>query len=1784
MKKKTIMKKGLAIIFALAIAVGVAFPAGATNPVPGGEAPGTGDGITDAITSTTLPEGEGEGGGEKKLETVTSAGNDDKKDDPADAYTVTGFALADGTPLADIAQQYVLQNSEDAASLPAELTAALKDGGSKVFAVQWSLPEGTVYDAAAVGSYVYTGAIAGLEEYTFAEGVSAVPQITVEVVAPVAPGEGGVAMTLDAPFDVGTLSSGEEKPGDTVNLKVAEVKINGEKLEDLTEPIVIDKDIKFDISYTWNIDSKVSQALEEGDWTYAGTLPADLPIEDLTGMEIKLKKDDGTIVGIVTFVKANGDASDLADPWKIKFTFTDAINDEDNVKGTLWLNSYIEVTKITTPGESEEFEFGDGWDLIFKYPETVVDYGRRKVSTGLFFEEGDTATATSTSQYVFNRADWAIYVNEKYQEGAPTLIYDAIIDDYATYHYFKPTSKTDWSNIVKVYESTAKGEAYVELDKTAYKVTANEDLKVEVGGTVVGYRGFSVKIGDEDTTNKAYKVTVSSFFDYIAVPTRENLGANGKTATLKNTVTYDEQSATASKDGTLIASMRKRHNLAANGTEGADLKPVLDSTGKHLTDDGTENGKKLYYVEWTLDINRMSQTHFPNGVTITDTLLGLRTSTGSGVHFLPNPLNPAELVPGATVPFIEVYKLEFVPKGHEFKQGDPVSAGSLDLNRISATSFSFKLDLQGQGYRVKVRSLISDPAWAASEGLKNTYSFEVGDDTKVSYGASNEFHPSFNGEPLSYVKKAENTYSDGGTRSKNNDGTLDWSITMNTHAVDIKTLTLNDWYLVPGNGKTSTMALLKDSIKVTVKYKGSTEYKEIPYATYFDLYDLSDGTAYQDWNSTVEGRKLFVLKLKDDAIVKDGTFNDVISIRVDYKTKYTVKGATTDEMLGTNASVYYRNKAQFHYTVGSTDKPLQSGNLSADQHVSTPACQNGQKTGKINEEIKNAEGKTVGGIDWVIQFNPNGLSYEEPVVLTDVFSAGQMFNGTQENLANALRVYKAEIKSNGTVEKTLLPRRTTENPNGKWRLLSPPVGSTTGFGLELYDLDYWVIIEYSTEFTSVPYAIYTNTATITVKAGDTTAEHNYVAEIDRTDTKKDAFFNKTAAAENAKEGLYKWVITLKPDGKSITDAVITDVMSKGLVLEKESPYAMTVVSKSLTTPAHTVNDYTDGITGETVITIKFTEPITVAHEYITITYYTRINTADAVYNTSQGGYEISNSAHVKGKDVEYWVTENKYASASGGGGTASGELAQMTIKKVDSVTGDVILTDKAQFEIRVKGAATATYPLVSLLDGVSNEWALRDGVTYTIKEITAPEGYLISKDTIEVDVKAQGKDANKIEVSFPNNRGYNLQVTKTDEETGAKLAGAEFTLLDSKGAEVGTIITMADGTGKLGTMVPAGQYTLVETVAPGGYILPTGAGARTSVTIAENEPAGKTINVDVTNEKQPEPPTNVYSLQIIKRNAANTSHWLVGAQFELYKDGQLLGSRTTNDFGVTQFAGLEPGNYVLKETKAPDGYQLPQNPETAVTIAADPETLVVTVEIDNAPIVIPPTEPDPDPEPPTPPTPPVRPRPPIVVVPNPEDNEDEDEEVTGPPPVAQVTNPPSSSGGTGGDTPEATPVAPIEPEGGTGGPGSDALGLGNVPLGGLDSVAWSLLNLMMSIVALFCAVTLTVTLFKRKKLNKYQSEDEDEEEQPEEEVARHRLFVLRLPTILSGLIPGILFLILENIRLPMVWITRWTPLIGAFFIISMVMVLVHFVVKKRAKAVQDNDDDDFSENFAEQHG
>jgi uncharacterized repeat protein (TIGR02543 family) len=140
----------------------------------------------------------------------------------------------------------------------------------------------------------------------------------------------------------------------------------------------------------------------------------------------------------------------------------------------------------------------------------------------------------------------------------------------------------------------------------------------------------------------------------------------------------------------------------------------------------------------------------------------------------------------------------------------------------------------------------------------------------------------------------------------------------------------------------------------------------------------------------------------------------------------------------------------------------------------------------------------------------------------------------------------------------------------------------------------------------------------------------------------------------------------------------------------------------------------------------------------------------------------------------------------------------------------------------------------------------------------------------------------------------------------------------------------------------------------------------------------------------------------------------------------------------------------------------------------------------------------------------------------------------------------------------------------TGNPILDVLN-GNVPLGGFATKgAWSLLSLLMSLVAVVVSVLLVVGIFMRRR------DDDDEgaarfDEDSEEDDRRRRGKILKTFTIIVGILTPIVWLILDNLNQPMVWINNWTVFVGITFIVHIALLVVYKLRKgNEEKEEEDN--------------
>jgi amino acid transporter len=182
-----------------------------------------------------------------------------------------------------------------------------------------------------------------------------------------------------------------------------------------------------------------------------------------------------------------------------------------------------------------------------------------------------------------------------------------------------------------------------------------------------------------------------------------------------------------------------------------------------------------------------------------------------------------------------------------------------------------------------------------------------------------------------------------------------------------------------------------------------------------------------------------------------------------------------------------------------------------------------------------------------------------------------------------------------------------------------------------------------------------------------------------------------------------------------------------------------------------------------------------------------------------------------------------------------------------------------------------------------------------------------------------------------------------------------------------------------------------------------------------------------------------------------------------------------------------------------------------------------------------------------------------------------------PPVTPPVTPPGRTTDPTTTPQPDPQPTPTPEPEpttqelldSQTGNPLTDIFG-GLVPFAtGIG--AWSLLSLLLSVLAIIITILLFVGLFRRRK-NKYEDDKEIEvygENTEDEKEKRRKANICRLLTMIAGILTPIIWLILDNLNQPMAWINKWTPYVAFIFIVHIVLLIV-FKYRSRNR---DRDDD-----------
>lgn len=271
-------------------------------------------------------------------------------------------------------------------------------------------------------------------------------------------------------------------------------------------------------------------------------------------------------------------------------------------------------------------------------------------------------------------------------------------------------------------------------------------------------------------------------------------------------------------------------------------------------------------------------------------------------------------------------------------------------------------------------------------------------------------------------------------------------------------------------------------------------------------------------------------------------------------------------------------------------------------------------------------------------------------------------------------------------------------------------------------------------------------------------------------------------------------------------------------------------------------------------------------------------------------------------------------------------------------------------------------------DGKANTIKDLKAKTYYLKETKAGKGYALDKKVYSVSVTSGKTEVYKVK-DIPQSDPVGILLKKRDKETGqdvpqrdAHLENAEFTVKYYKGDYAEGVDPATQGVTAERTWVfrtnengftyyddsfkvlgdalyyssdgnpsiPVGTVTMQETKAPEGYKL-------------NDELFVIKLKIGGTNEilntyQEPIVPEQVIKGKIrIAKKDKDTSKVIqvAGTVFDIYYDGKVVSSMTTDETGYAVSEPLAYGEYVIKEAKAPNGYVIDVNQEAVVDITAE---------------------------------------------------------------------------------------------------------------------------------------------------------------------------------------------------------------------------------------------------------
>ena len=238
---------------------------------------------------------------------------------------------------------------------------------------------------------------------------------------------------------------------------------------------------------------------------------------------------------------------------------------------------------------------------------------------------------------------------------------------------------------------------------------------------------------------------------------------------------------------------------------------------------------------------------------------------------------------------------------------------------------------------------------------------------------------------------------------------------------------------------------------------------------------------------------------------------------------------------------------------------------------------------------------------------------------------------------------------------------------------------------------------------------------------------------------------------------------------------------------------------------------------------------------------------------------------------------------------------------------------------------------------------------YYVKEITTDEHYILSDTKYPVVFEYAGQDTATVEIKvndgkeIKNELIYGSVSGKKIDENGEALEGAVIGIFKAEETEftkdTALMMTISEKDGSFSfAKVPYGKWIVREIEQPKGFVLDEKA---YEVNISKAE---QVVEIEIVNEY-------VHgNIRLTKVDAEYPDNKLTGATFEVYKDtnengkiddgDELIGNLEETETGIYEMKELLYGKYIVRETKAPEGFLLDKG-EYSVFIEKDETTYSV---------------------------------------------------------------------------------------------------------------------------------------------------------------------------------------------------------------------------------------------------